>query len=228
VTDPDPVPPAARLPGAWPRLADRASGAEGIYRGNAERFTGPPSRFYQWAFGIFRERFSRGQVLELGCGTGRDARGFAAAGFQVTAVDYSALAIERARHEIANPPSIRFQRNDALSALRDTLTASLDAVYAHAVYMMLPEEELVTVIREVRRVLHPGGLHLYAVRSVTDPIAGEGQPVAPDVWRRSPGAAPYRFFRRETIDALTAEGFERLALDFPEGLHFWYVADRRP
>jgi SAM-dependent methyltransferase len=167
-------------------------------------------------------------VLELGCGTGRDARGFAAAGFQVTAVDYSVTAIERARQEIDNPPTIRFRRTDALTALQETLTASLEAVYVHAVYMMLPDDELAAVFREVRRVLHPGGFHLFAVRSVTDPTAGLGEQVTPDVWRRSAGSVPYRFFRSETIDALTAQGFERWATDFPEGLHFWYVADRRP
>jgi SAM-dependent methyltransferase len=212
----------------WPRLAERAASSENIYRGNPDRFTGAPSRFAVWAFERLQGRFHRGQVLELGCGTGRDARLFASGGYQVTAVDYSVTAIERARREITNPPEIKFRRTDALSALRDTLTASLEAVYAHAVYMMIPDDELTTVVREVHRVLHPGGLHLFAVRSTTDPIAGQGEPVAPDVWRRTPGTAPYRYFRRESIDALTALGFERVAVQVPEGLHFWYVADRRP
>jgi SAM-dependent methyltransferase len=175
-----------------------------------------------------RARFPRGQVLELGCGTGRDARAFAADGYLVTAVDYSAIAIDRARHEPENPTNVRFRRSDALSAVRDTLSDSLDAVYAHAVYMMLPEDELVAVVREVRRVLHPGGLHLFAVRATSDPVAGQGEAVGTDVWRRSPGTAPYRFFRPESIDALTGQGFERVARESPEGLHFWYVADRRP
>jgi SAM-dependent methyltransferase len=215
-------------PSPWPDLSARAAGAEGIYQGSPDRFTGPPSRFYHWAYAQLHARFTHGQILELGCGTGRDARGFAGAGYQVTAVDYSVTAIERARRAMENPPSVRFQRTDALSALRDTLSASLDAVYAHAIYMMLPEDELATVVREVRRVLHPGGLHLFAVRSVTDPQAGVGEPVGSGVWRRTPGAAPYRFFDAPAIDALTALGFERVALDFPEGLHFWYIADRRP
>ena len=146
MTGPVPQPPP------WPPLPARAAGAEGIYRGNPDRFTGPPSRFYHWAFARLTSQFARGQVLELGCGTGRDARGFAATGFQVTAVDYSVTAIERARQEIDNPPTIRFRRTDALTALQETLTASLEAVYVHAVYMMLPDGELAAVFREVRRV----------------------------------------------------------------------------
>ena len=212
----------------WPALAEREVSSESIYRGNPDRFTGPPSRFYQWAAPLLRARFSRGQVLELGCGTGRDARGFASAGYQVTAVDYSITAIERAQLEVDNPPLVRFRRLDALSALRDTLSDSLDAVYAHAVYMMVPDDELVALFQEVRRALHPGGLHLFAVRSTTDPTAGQGLEVAPDVWRRAPGSSPYRYFRPESIDRLTGAGFERLATDFPAGLNFWYVADRRP
>jgi SAM-dependent methyltransferase len=215
-------------PSPWPPLAIREAGAEGIYRGNPDRFTGPPSRFGLWAFQRLSERVPRGQLLELGCGTGRDARKFASGGYVVTAVDYSVTAIERARRELDNPPLIRFRRMDALSALRDTLTASLDAVYAHAVYMMLPDDELTAVVREVHRVLHPGGLHLFAVRSTTDPMVGQGEEVAPDVWRRTPGTAPYRYFRRESLDRLTGLGFERVATEFPESLHFWYVADRRP
>jgi SAM-dependent methyltransferase len=212
----------------WPPLAKRAAAAERIYEGNPERFRGPPSRFFGWAFAQLRPCFPRGQVLELGCGTGRDARAFFRAGYSVLGVDYSATAIERARAEVDPPGGLRFRRTDALTALRDTLSDSLSAVYAHAVYMMLPEDELEGVFDEVRRTLHPGGLHLFAVRSTTDPVAGQGVEVAPDVWQRTAGGPPHRYFRPATVDRLTARGFERVALEFPEGLHFGFVADRRP
>jgi SAM-dependent methyltransferase len=215
-------------PAPWPSLADRARSADGIYSRDPHRFAGPPSKFSEWAFDQLHARFPRGQVLELGAGIGRDARRFASAGYVVTAVDYSELAHRRARGDADHPPQLRFRRQDALSALRETLADSLTAVYAHAVYMMLPDDELTAVFREIRRALHPGGLHLWAVRSTTDPIAGQGDPVGPDVRRRTPGAAPYRFFRPESIDALTRTGFERVATENPAGLNFWWVCDRRP
>ncbi len=212
----------------WPAVAERAAAADRIYEGDPDRFEGPPSRFSDWAYPLIRSRFHLGQILELGSGPGRDARRLANVGYVVTAVDHSATAIARGRAAADTPPQLRFRRTDALTALRDTLTDSLDVVYAHAVYMMLPDDELRAVFEQVRRVLHPGGLHLWAVRSTTDPIAGQGELVAPDVWRRTPGTPPYRYFRRESIDALTALGFERVATEFPSGLHFWYIADRRP
>jgi SAM-dependent methyltransferase len=53
----------------------------------------------------------RGEVLDVGCGTGVHARMLAARGYAVTAVDFSARAIERA---LAGPPTAaRFAIADA-------------------------------------------------------------------------------------------------------------------
>ena len=43
------------------------------------------------------------RVLELGCGTGNNAARLALAGFDVTAVDLSAEAIDRARERFGSP-----------------------------------------------------------------------------------------------------------------------------
>jgi SAM-dependent methyltransferase len=145
----------------------------------------------------------------------------------VRAVDHSPIAIERAR---AQPlvGSLRFEQTDALSALRKTAPSSLDAVYAHALYMILPPEELRELLRELTRTLRPGGLHLFAVRSTTDPTATRGREVAPDVRCDGPHATPHRYYRAESIAAFGRGSFERVATEFEPNLHLWYVCDRRP
>ncbi|MGA8663576.1 MAG: class I SAM-dependent methyltransferase [Thermoplasmata archaeon] len=224
--------PPERVP--WPDLASRQANFDRVYTTQKERFAGPPSPFSAWALERLRKTFTEGSLLDLGCGLGRDARRWAEAGYSVRATDNSRVAIERASRDPRNPPHLVFERADAVSALGSTPTGSLVAVYSHALYMMLPDEELLAVFREVHRVLREGGCHLYAVRSVTDPVAGQGEEVAPDVWRRSkaplggaPDAAPYRYFRRESIDRLTATGFERVEAELQTEAHFWFVADRR-
>ena len=219
----------------WPDLETRQANFDRMYATQKDRFAGPPSRFSGWALERISRRFTEGPLLDLGCGLGRDSRRLAEAGYTVRATDYSRTAIERAKADPRNPSRLRFERADAVGALDSTATGSLVAVYSHALYMMLPEEELKAVFRGVRRVLRPGGLHLFAVRSVTDPVAGQGEEVAPDVWRRAtaslggrPDAAPYRYFRPESLDRLTATGFERVEAELQGDVHFWFVADRRP
>ncbi len=218
----------------WPDLEARRAGFERMYRTQPERFGGPASRFCEWALPVLSELVPSGRLLELGSGPGRDARRLARAGYEVRATDYARAAIERAQADPATPPNLRFEAVDAVAAVRGEDDSSLDVVYAHALYMMLPDSELSAVLRETHRALRPGGLHLFGVRSVTDPQASLGEEVAPDVRRRTDPpagaviAAPYRYFRPETIDRLTAQGFERARTDFRSDLHFWFIADRRP
>jgi SAM-dependent methyltransferase len=222
-------------PIAWPTLETRQGNFDRLYATQPDRFAGSPSRFSGWALDRLAMTTPRGSMLDLGCGLGRDARRFAQAGYEVRAVDYSRIAIDRATADPTTPPNLRFERADAVSALRTTPGRSLDVVYSHALYMLLPDLELHEVFGEIARVLRPGGMHLFAVRSVTDPMVGQGEEVAPDVWRRTsatvggaPDLAPYRYFRPESLDRLTATGFDRVAAEFQADVHFWFVADRRP
>jgi SAM-dependent methyltransferase len=215
------------LPVGWPSLETRRAAFDRMYEGDLERFNGPPGRFSAWALERIQGRFRRGQILELGCGPGRDARRFAAAGFHVLATDYSRIAIERARSHPENSANVQFRCADAITSLRDTSTGSVSGVYSNALYMFLDDRELDAAFREVRRVLLPGGVHLFSVRSVTDPVAGQGVQLAPDIWRRTPEAAPLRYFRRETLDRLAGTEFERVSADLQTDVYFWFVADRR-
>jgi hypothetical protein len=100
-------------------------------------------------------------------------------------------------------------------------------VYSHAVYMILSDAEVDRLGAEVHRVLRPAGLHVFGVRSVTDPIAREGAEVAPDVRVRPPDPEPMRYYRRESLERFTRAGFVRLADEEAVSAHMWYVCDRR-
>jgi SAM-dependent methyltransferase len=211
----------------WPSSSERRAASDAIYERSPDRFLGEPTRFFRWSLPHLSRLGSHLSVLELGCGPGRDARALASAGHVVRAVDHSSIAIQRARAEPFRG-SLRFEQSDALSALREGAPSSLDAVYAHALYMMLSEEELRDLLRELSRVLRPGGLHLFALRSVTDPNVTRGREVAPDVWCGGPHATPDRYYRAESVAAFGREAFERVATEFESDLHLWYVCDRRP
>ena len=123
---------------------------------------------------------------------------------------------------------MEYEEAEALEALTAQPSVSLDVVYAHAVYMGFPEEEIDRLLAGVFRALRPGGRHLFAVRSTSDRRFAAGREVAPDVRLREPGEPPLRYYRRETLARFLGGGFERVEAESPPGVDLWYVADRRP
>jgi SAM-dependent methyltransferase len=111
---------------------------------------------------IFRRHPLRGDVLDLGCGTGeltaRLAESYPDATF--TGVDLEEPHLARAaERSAAFGPRVRFQYADAMAL--DFADASFDFVVCRHVIQAVPDPA--TVLREIRRVLRPGGrLHLIA------------------------------------------------------------------
>jgi ubiquinone/menaquinone biosynthesis C-methylase UbiE len=108
-------------------------------------------KIYEKAFAIMNLP-AGAQVLDAGCGTGDHAFRFAQAGFNVTAVDISDVALERARQAAAQLP-ITFRRTplETLPFPNDTF----DAVHCRGVLMHIPDWK--SSLRELCRVLRPGG-----------------------------------------------------------------------
>ncbi len=105
-----------------------------------------------------------GRALELGCGTGADAICLARRGFEVTAVDCSPTALERAR--------VRAEQEDALVrfVLDDVfefgLTAgTFDLVYDAGFYHFIRRVELDRLLDLLWRVTRHGSLYLALVGS---------------------------------------------------------------
>lgn len=164
------------------------------------------------------EREGKRMMLELGSGQGRDTLFFARRGFQVTAADYSQVALEaiatKAR-AAGLADRITPVRQDVRERLR-FLDESFDACYSHMLFSMaLTTPELERLSREVWRVLRPGGLHVYTVRHTGDPHRGTGVHRGEEMW--DVGGFIVHFFDRKKVTHL-AKGFEIVGIDeFEEG-----------
>jgi len=167
------------------------------------------------------EMFKRAEavnIMELGCGQGRDTIFFAQSGFQVFALDYSEVAIQTIKEKAGRTglsAKIIALRQDVRQPLpfQDGL---LDACYAHMLYCMaLTTAELEFLSEEIRRVLKTGGLNIYTVRHTRDPHYGKGIHRGEEMYEV--GGFIVHFFSREKVEHL-AKGYEIVTIEeFEEG-----------
>lgn len=158
------------------------------------------------------------KVLELGPGQGRDTLFFAAAGLHLTALDYAEAGLDQIATK-AESSGLHAAVRTVAADVRDRLPfgdATFDAVYAHMLFCMaLTTSELVRLAAEVHRVVRPGGLVVYTVRTTADPQYHMGVDHGDD--RFEMGGFIVHFFDRPLIDRLAA-GFEILEVaDHEEG-----------
>ena len=102
--------------------------------------------------GVLAGRWFR-NILELGCGTGKNTPFYAEIAGSVTAFDFSAAMLDRAR-EIAGLTNVTFRQVD-LRALWPVEDDSMDLVACNLVLEHI--EDLGHVFSEAARVLEPGG-----------------------------------------------------------------------
>jgi len=97
-------------------------------------------------------------ALELGCGVGRFSRYMAQAGLRAVGVDFSSVAIEKARARVAQDaakPEFLVADVQELT-LEDTFDISFDVGCFHC----LDEVKQRAYVAQVSRLLRPGGTHL--------------------------------------------------------------------
>lgn len=188
-----------------------------VYAKDPEKFGCAPSAAAHSASKAFQEH-NVVRILELGCGPGRDATFFARQGLHVTALDYASTAVET-----VNAGAVRLGLADRLTAIRHDLRSPMpldcgafDACYSHmALCMELRDAELVRLFAEIRRVLKPGGLHFYTVRTTEDPDYRSGIHRGEDIFEVD--GYVIHFFNLQTIVRLS-EGYRVIGLGrFEEG-----------
>lgn len=118
-------------------------------------------------------------ALDLGAGEGRDAIWLASEGWDVTALDFSRVAIDRAR-ALAQHAAQEEQRELNITWLcEDVTTAELPRSAFDVVlvsYLHLPDYERTPTMRAAARALAPGGTLLVVGHDWTNLTQGHGGP----------------------------------------------------
>lgn len=119
-----------------------------------------------------------GRALDLGTGEGRNAIWLAGRGWQVTAVDFSAVGLDKGRRLAeAHGLAIDWVRAD----LRDYQPEEGSFHLVLVAYLQLREAELDGVLRRAAAALAPGGVLLVVGHDLTNLTEGTGGPPDPAV-----------------------------------------------
>jgi SAM-dependent methyltransferase len=103
-------------------------------------------------------------VLEIGCGSGRITRALADTFGQVYAVDISGEMVRQAKEALHDRPNAHvFQNNGADLQVLGEL--QVDFAFSYIVFQHIPSREVIhSYVREVYRLLRPGGLFKFQVQ----------------------------------------------------------------
>jgi SAM-dependent methyltransferase len=119
-----------------------------------------------------------GRALDLACGEGRNALWLARLGWHVTGVDYSGVAIAKARARAEREGSdVDFVCEDLL--VYEPAAEGYDLVLV--LYLQLPPSERRVVLERARAALAPGGTFLLVGHDLTNMTDGVGGPSDPSV-----------------------------------------------
>jgi SAM-dependent methyltransferase len=191
---------------------DQKTHWEEVFSKEKAFFGEEPSDFAQKSLELFR-REGVHDVLELGCGQGRDTVFFACNGLRVTALDYAETTVEELGKKAGAAglvSSIVVRAHDVRKPL-PLPDASFDACYAHMlVCMELSTAEIAFILGEIRRVLRPDGIVLYSVRSSFDKHYRTGTHLSEEIYEI--GGFAVHFLTEEKIRKL-AKGYEILKID---------------
>lgn len=141
------------------------------------------------------------ELLEIGAGAGKDALVFQESGLRVRCIDLSPAMVKACQEK-----GLRAQVMDFYKL--DFADAAFDAVYALNCLLHVPKSELDAVLREIIRVLKPGGLLYAGLYGGRD---SEG------IWDGD-WCEPKRFFSFHTDDAMKERMERYFALEYFEAV----------
>ncbi len=118
-----------------------------------------------------------GTAIDLGAGEGRNAVWLARRGWEVTAVDFSSVGLEKAR-EMARDAEVELA-TVVSDAHRYTPPTEVDLVLLS--YLQVPDPQQVALLRRAARWLRPGGVLFVVAHDKANVTQGHGGPPDPVV-----------------------------------------------
>ena len=132
------------------------------------------------------EGLPAGRGLDLACGEGRNAIWLARHGWEVTGVDFSGVALAKARQAAGNAGvALRLVQADLADHVPDPASADLVVV----LYLQVSAPLRARVLGRAADALAPGGTMLVVAHDLENLTAGHGGPQDPDVLTTPEGVA---------------------------------------
>lgn len=129
------------------------------------------------------------KVLDIGCGSGRDAQVFVEKGYQVVGIDLSSAMIGIAKKKVKKA---RFQIMDMRNLIFNDNT--FDGIWANAVLLHVPKKKISSTLKEWRRVLKKSGLLYIGVKE------GRGEGFEMDKRYKTPVKKYFSYFEKSEIE----------------------------
>ena len=145
------------------------------------------------------KRFIPGRMIVLGAGRGHDAREFSRHGFNVTAVDFSAHAVEQMRKLTDGTAPIDILQHDIFQ-LPGELNGSFDYLLEYTCFCAIDPQRRAEYADLVARLLKPSGTYI----DLAFPLDGRK------------GGPPFAVKESEIFELFEERGFHLIAREKPE------------
>ena len=145
-------------------------------------------------------------ILEIGCGNGRDSKFFSSLGHQVTGLDRSNEAIELCKNLYSEEEErIKFFFG-TITDIAKKFKKKYDLIYSRFVFHAMSLNEEITTLKISYELLNKGGQFFIECRSVNDPLLHKGEKLSHT--ERVDGHYRRFIILEELQQRLILEGFE--------------------
>ena len=160
-----------------------------------------PSPFAEY---VANKLSKKQNILEIGCGNGRDSKFFSSKGHHVTGLDRSGEAIQLCKSLYSNEP-LEFFFGEVTDIVK-TNNKKYDLIYSRFVIHAMSMDEELEMLKTSYQLLNENGQFFIECRSINDPLSNTGEILSHT--ERIEGHYRRFIILKEFIQRLVQVGFE--------------------